>query len=109
MSAMHGPIEQLYVGKYPKVCNLMTGAYNKRFPKPRYWFAWDIEIVLKYLRSLPMNKNVNIKIKSLPALTSASKRSEIRHLEISFTEDLEKKLCVNTIRPSKTSTPNKSY
>ena len=56
-----------------------------------------------------MNKNVNIKIKSLPALTSASKRSEIRHLEISFTEDLEKKLCVNTIRPTKTSTPNKSY
>ena len=109
MSALHGPTERLYVGKHPKVCNLMTGAYNKRFPKPRYWFAWDIEIVLKYLRSLPMNKNVNIKIKSLPALTSASKRPEIRHLDISFTEDLEKKLCVNMIRPTKTSTPSKSY
>ena len=56
-----------------------------------------------------MNKNVNIKIKSLPALTSASKRPEIRHLDISFTEDLEKKLCVNMIRPTKTSTPSKSY
>ena len=75
------------VGKHPKVCNTMTGIYNKK--PPRYCFAWDIEAVLRYLNSLPTNKLLSTKLltlksKMLLALTSASRCSGIRHLDIRF-------------------------
>ena len=72
ISVFHKPIEVFSVRKHPKVWNLMTGVYNKRSPKPRYWLVWDTETVLRYLRSLPINtfkyKNVNIKINNATCL-----------------------------------------
>ena len=34
ISTFHEPIEEFSVGKHPKVCNLITGVYNERSPKP---------------------------------------------------------------------------
>ena len=62
ISAFHEPIEGFSVGKHPKVCNLMAGVYNKRPPKPRYCFVWDVETVLRYLKSLPVNKLLSTKM-----------------------------------------------
>ena len=98
------------VGKHPNVCNTMTGIYNKR--PPRYCFASDIETVLRYLNSLPTNKLLSTKMltlksKMLLALTSDSRCSGIRHLDIRFYTKSERKFCFNWIKPTKTSKANK--
>ena len=38
------------VGKHPRVSELMSGISNKRPPKPRYSFTWDVERVLSVFR-----------------------------------------------------------
>ena len=40
---------------------MITDIYNKKPPKPRYYFVLVIETVLRYLRSLPMNKLLSTK------------------------------------------------
>ena len=77
----------------------MAGVYNKRLPKPRYCFVWDIETVLRYLRSLPINKLLSkkmltLKLTILLSLTSTSRSSEIRHLDIKFYTKSAKKTFV---------------
>ena len=78
ISVFHKVIEGFSVGKHPKVFNLMASVYNKRAPKPRHCFVWDIETVLRYLMSLPINKLLSTKMVTLKltikiALTSASR------------------------------------
>ena len=112
ISTFHEPIEEFAVEKHPKVCNLMTGVYNERSLKPRYCFVWDIETVLRYLRSLPINKLLRTKMLTLEltmllALRSASRYSEIRHLDFRFYTKSERKFCFNVIKPTKMSTTNK--
>ena len=73
---------------------------------------WDIETVLRYLRSLPINellstKRLALKLTMLLALTSASRYSKIRHLDIRFYANSERKFCFNVIKPTKMSTKNK--
>lgn len=52
LSAYHDPIDGVKVGSHPKVSELITGVFNERYPKPRYCFVWDVEIVIRYLDSL---------------------------------------------------------
>ena len=112
ISAFHDPIEGFSVGKHPKVCNLMTGVFNKRPPKPKYCFVWDVETVLKYLKCLPPNdllskKMLTLKLTMLLALTSASRCLEIRNLDINYLTKYESKYCFNISKPTKTSKPGK--
>ena len=112
ISAFHEPTEGFFVGKHLKVCNLMAVVYKKRPPKPRYCFGWDVETVLRYLKSIPVNKLLSTKMLTLKltlplALTSASKCSETRHLDIRFYTKSERKFCFNVIKPTKTSKANK--
>ena len=91
----------------------MTGVYNKRPPKPRYCFVWDIETNLRFLRSLPINKLLSTKVLTLKltmllALTSSSKCSDIRHLGIRFYTKSERKFCFNVIKPTITNTASKT-
>ena len=111
MSTFHEQIDGISVRKHPELCNLMTGVYNKRTVKLRYCFVWDIETVLRYLKSLPINKllytkMLKLKLTMLLALTSTS-RSEIKHLDIRFHTKSERKFYYNVIKPTKTSTANK--
>ena len=112
ISAFHDPIEGFSVGKHPKVCNLMAGVFNKRPPKPKYCFVWDVETVLKYLKCLPPNdllstKMLTLKLTMLLALTSASRCSEIKNLDINYLAKSESKYCFNISKPTKTSKPGK--
>ena len=112
ISAFHDPIEGFIVGKHPKVCNLMTGVFNKRPPKPKYYFVWDVETVLKYLKCLPPNdllskKMLTLKLTMLLALTSASRCLEIRNLDINYLTKYDSKYCFNISKPTKTSKPGK--
>ena len=102
------------VGKHTRVCNLVAGVYNKRPSEPRYCFVWDVETVLRYLKSLPVNKLLStkmltLKLTMLLALTSASRCSEIRHLDNRFYTKSEGKICFNVIKPTKTSKANKPF
>ena len=35
--------------------SLLTGVFNERCPKPRFCFVWDVEVVLRFLKSLGTN------------------------------------------------------
>ena len=90
----------------------MTGVFNKRPPKPKYCFVWDVETVLKYLKCLPPNdllstKMLTLKLTMLLALTSASRCSEIKNLDINYLAKSESKYCFNISKPTKTSKPGK--
>jgi len=67
----------------------MTGVFNKRPPKPKYTFIWDVEVVLKYISNLKCNEQLSLKelthkLTMLLALTAASRSSEIYLLNINF-------------------------
>ena len=61
ISESHHPIEGLKVGKHPHVCELMKGVGNLKPPKPKYEKIWDVSQVLDYLKSLPDNKDLDLK------------------------------------------------
>ena len=50
ISAYHNQltIEEEPVGQGISVCNLVTDAFNKNPPKPKYIFIWDVEKVKPY-------------------------------------------------------------
>ena len=114
ISAFHDPIEGFSVGKHTKVCNLMTGAFNKRPPKPKYCFVCDVETVLKYLKYLPPNallstKMLTLKLTMLLALTSASRCSEIKNLNINSSAKSESKYGFNISKPTKLANQGNLY
>ena len=89
LSAYHDKVDNQPVGKHPKVCNLMTGVFNRNPPKPRYVFIWDIEQVLAFIRGMPNNielsdSDINLKLAILLFLTSAGRCHEIYYLNIKF-------------------------
>ena len=51
---------------------------------------------------------LTLKLKMLLVLTSASRCSEIRHLDIRFYIKSERKFCFYVIKPTKTSEANKT-
>ena len=51
ISAYHVHIDGKSVGKHPKVCALLASIFIQRPPPPRYVFTWDLEIVLRYIRT----------------------------------------------------------
>ena len=90
----------------------MTGVFNKRHPKLKYCFRWDVETVLKYLKCLPPNdllstKMLTLKLTMLLDLTSASQCSELKHLDINYLAKSESTYCFNISKPTKTSKPLK--
>lgn len=89
ISAFHEPIEGITVGKHPRVCSLMSGVFNKRPPVPKYNFIWDVETVLKFIKSLPIDDSISdkmltYKLTALLALTATSRVSEITNLDIDY-------------------------
>ena len=89
ISAYHMPVVGQPVGKHHRVCSLLTGVFNNKPPKPRYFFIWDVEKVLAYLEKLPSNKDLSDKLMThklamLSVLTSASRCYEVNILNIEF-------------------------
>ena len=65
------------------------GVFNKNPPKPKYTFIWDVEKVLKYIKTLPTNtelldRTLPLKLTSLLFLTSARRCHEICYLDIRY-------------------------
>ena len=101
ISSFHEKIEGLLVGQHPEVCTPLTGVFNLRPPQPRYSSTWDVQIVLEFIKnnwtdnkSLP-NKNLTLKLTMLLVLTSASRASDIHHLDSRFMSLSEEKVVFN--------------
>ena len=79
ISAYHTKLEGKPIGQHPHVCALLMGVFNQRPPQPRYTFVWDVETVLRYLKShMPENdklsdKELTYKLTILLALTAANR------------------------------------
>ena len=58
ISSLHAPIGDNPVGQHSLVKRLMTGAFNKRIPKPRYTDTWDVDQVLTFISNLGGNGNL---------------------------------------------------
>ena len=87
ISAYHAPINSISVGEHPRICSLMTGVFNLRPTKPCFTFIWDVQKVIDHLNYFPKNEDLPVrslthKLTMLLALTSASRGSEICHLNI---------------------------
>ena len=87
ISAFHKPIDGCSVGNHPRISALMKGIFNKKPPKPKYRFIWDVDLVLGHLEALAINDNLGKlthKLVMLLALTSASRASEIWQLDLDY-------------------------
>ena len=65
----------------------MKGIGNERPPKPRYCKIWDVETILKFIKSWGenttlSNKHLTLKLTFLLAVTSAHRGSELKCLKI---------------------------
>ena len=108
ISSFHEKIEGFPVGQDSEVYTLLTGVFNLRPPQPKYSSTWDVQIVLEFIRnnwtdnkSLP-NKNLTLTLTMLLALTSASRASNIHHLDIRFMSLSEQKVVFNFAKLLKT-------
>ena len=85
LSAYHEPIDGLSVGSHPLVSKLIAGIFNKRPPKPRYTFIWDVTIVVSFLATQKTDnisdKQLTLKLAMLLALTSSARAHELSSLD----------------------------
>ena len=65
ISAYHEKAEGILIGQHPKVCQLWSGIFNKRPPRPKYTVIWDISKVIDYISTLGNNENFFTKIITL--------------------------------------------
>ena len=69
MSAYHEKAEGVSIGQHPKVCQLLSGIFNKRPSQPKYIANWDISKVTDYIDTLGNDENFSIKIITLKLTT----------------------------------------
>ena len=89
LSGVLPPVDGFPVGQHPLVVRLLKGVQNLRPALPRYKHCWDVDTVLDYLRSLPSNKDLSLKIlthklAALLALTSPERSSDLKLLDLRF-------------------------
>lgn len=89
ISAFHLPVDGIAVGSHPRVSSLMSGVSNLRPPVPKYAFTWDVEIILRFLKSWASNdslsdKQLSLKMAMLLSLTAISRSSELQLLDLVF-------------------------
>lgn len=46
---------------HPLIKRFVKGVFNKRPPKPRYTFTWDVNVVLEHIKMLGLNKLLTLK------------------------------------------------
>lgn len=88
-------ITNVQIGKHVQVKQFMKGIFNKRPSLPKYNVTWNIEIVLKFLKSLKPVKDISLKkltlkLVMLLALTTGQRIQslfliDIRNLELGET------------------------
>ena len=76
------------MGDYPRICSLVAGVFNCRPPHPRYYFIWNVQTEIDFIKSeLGQNEDLSdkyltYKLTTLLARTSASRVLGSQHLDI---------------------------
>jgi hypothetical protein len=89
LSGVLPPIDGFPVGQHPLVIRLLKGVLNLRPALPRYQRTWSVDVVLIYLRSLPRNEDLSLKLLTqklaiLLALTAPQRSSELKLLDLRY-------------------------
>lgn len=89
ISAYHERVEGSPIGQHPKICQLLSGVFNKRPPQPRYTVIWDVSKVVNYMSTLGSNENLSpklltLKLTTLLALLSSGRAHELTFLDIRY-------------------------
>ena len=89
LSGVLPPMEGFPVGQHPLVVRLLKGILNLRPAMPRYQQSWDVNVALDYVRSLPCNQDLSLKVLTqklalLLALTAPKRSSELKLLDLRF-------------------------
>ena len=89
LSGVSPPMEGFPVGQHPLVVRLHKGILNLRPVMPRYQQSWDVNVALDYMRSLPGNQVLPLKVLTqklalLLALTAPKRSSELKLLDLRF-------------------------
>ena len=99
-------------GDPPRVSALVKGIFNLKSPKPRYPFIWDVDQVLNHLNNLTVGsdlRNSPYKLVMLLALTTASRASEITHVDIRYMLKSHLLYCFTLTNPTKVMKPGDSH
>ena len=110
LSGVLPPIEGFPVGQHPLVVRLLKGILDLR---PRYQQAWDVNVALDFLRSLPTNEALPLstlsqKLALLLALTAPKRSSELKMLDLCFMRFLPEGVVFQLPGLTKTSSDVKS-
>lgn len=97
ISAYHKGQDGVKMGRHPLIQELLTAFFNRRPPKPRYDFTWDVDKVLREIKSWGPTanlglKDLSLKLTILMALCSASRASELANLNVEFMQDTGKEI-----------------
>ena len=89
LSGVLPPMEGFPVGQHPLVVRLLKGILNLRPAMPRYQQSWDVNVALDYMRSLPGNQLLPLKVLTqklalLLDLTAPKRSSELKLLDLRF-------------------------
>ena len=108
LSTIHPHIEGTPVGQLPDITKLLEGMYNVRPPTPRYTNTWDVSKVLDYIKDMGANANLslrelNLKLTTLIALTTACRASEIQNINPQTVTDHGHSLVFQLEKPTKVS------
>ena len=98
------------VGSNVLVTRFMKGIFHKRPSLPRYHVTWDVTIVLDYLKSLPPNEKLTLKILSeklimLMALLSGQRGQTLHTIKLSEVKITEQQVIIQIRSLLKTSKP----
>ena len=82
ISMIQEEVDGTRVGQHPLISRFLKGVINSCPPAPRYSVTWDVDVVLSYLKSLPINSELSFqalshKLGMLMALANAD-RSMLR-------------------------------
>lgn len=82
-------VDNLPFGQHYIVKHLMKGILKENPPLPKYTVLWDVDLVLSYLKDLPDNKDLSLKVLSkklaiLLAIADPKRVSELARLNIRF-------------------------
>ena len=87
ISSTHDRVDGVAIGQHPLVCRLLTGVFNSNPPQPRYTSTWDVNVVIEYLKTLPSNPTLPLKLLTMKtvmlfALTKSSRSSDLCLLSV---------------------------
>ena len=112
LSALGIKYEGISVGSHPTIVRLLKGIFNLKPTRARYIETWDANIVLNYLKNIPIGnesylKDLTMKLTMLLALTLAARPQTLHQLSTKDMVRTENKIVLNISEALKHTRPGK--